>query len=95
MSFIPSVTILNVVASLTDYGTTSFRQLAIVFRCHFVKLPHKDGSELRVGNPLSKSFLGKVRDGVLSTESGHLAEKVLQVSINVKKLLTTVIYESS
>ena len=53
-------------------------KLCLLCSCLFIKLPHKDGKELRVGNPLSKSFLGKVRDGVLATESGHLAEKVVQ-----------------
>ena len=28
-------------------------------------MPHKDGNENRVGNPLSKSFLDKVKDGVM------------------------------
>ena len=31
------------------------------------RLPHKDGNENRVGNPLSKSFLDKVKDGVMIT----------------------------
>ena len=33
--------------------------------CVFTRLPHKDGGENRVGNPLSKSFLDKVKDGVM------------------------------
>merc|ERR1719300_659010 len=33
--------------------------------CIFTRLPHKDGNENRVGNPLSKSFLDKVKDGVM------------------------------
>ena len=28
--------------------------------CKFVKLPHKDGKDNNVGNPLSKDFLDKV-----------------------------------
>ena len=48
--------------------------------CIFHRLPHKDGKELRVGNPLSKSFLEKIKGGVLATESGGLAEKVLKGS---------------
>jgi len=66
------------------YGFSANQKMKVIgnqfsyYRCHFFKLPHKDGKELRVGNPLSKSFFGKVRDGVLSTESGHLAEKVLR-----------------
>ena len=46
--------------------------------CLFVRLPHKDGSEFRVGNPLAKDFLDKVKDGILSTDSGSLAAKVLE-----------------
>jgi hypothetical protein len=30
--------------------------------CHFVKLPHKDGKAFRVGNPLAKDFMEKVRN---------------------------------
>ena len=51
--------------------------------CIFVKLPHKDGKENRVGNPLSKDFLDKVRDGILATQSGQLAEKVLSAAKSV------------
>ena len=54
--------------------------------CIFHKLPHKDGGQLSVGNPLSKSFLDKIRSGILftyteDTEDGsNLAEKVLKIS---------------
>ena len=51
--------------------------------CIFVRLPHKDGKDNRVGNPLSKDFLDKVRDGVLATQSGQLAEKVLTAAKSV------------
>jgi hypothetical protein len=50
----------------------------LINRCRFIRLPHKDGKELRVGNPLSKSFFGKVHEGILTTESGHHAQKVLR-----------------
>jgi len=47
--------------------------------CIFTRLPHKDGKENRVGNPLSKNFLDKVRDGVLAAQWGEgSAEKVLR-----------------
>ena len=39
--------------------------------------------ENNVGNPLSKDFLDKVRDGVLATQSGQLAEKVLTTAKSV------------
>ena len=48
--------------------------------CIFVRLPHKDGKDNRVGNPLAKDFLDKVRDGILATQSGQLAEKVLSAA---------------
>ena len=33
----------------------------------FIKIPHKDGDQLNVGNPLSKSFLSKIEEGVMSS----------------------------
>ena len=45
--------------------------------CTFIHLPHKDGKGNNVGNPMSKDFLDKIRDGILATKSGQLAEKVL------------------
>lgn len=48
--------------------------------CQFTPLPHKDGNDLRVGNPLSKHYLDKVRDGVLSAQTSGLAERVLVVA---------------
>ena len=47
--------------------------------CVFTRLPHKDGKENRVGNPLSKNFLDKVRDGVLAAQWDEgSAERVLR-----------------
>ena len=48
--------------------------------CIFVHLPHKNGKGNNVGNPMSKDFLDKIRDGILATQSGQLAEKVLLAS---------------
>lgn len=46
--------------------------------CWFLKLPHKDGSDRRVGNPLAKDFLNKFSENVLAgTDAG--AEKVLAI----------------
>lgn len=46
----------------------------------FHRLPHKDGKDKRVGNPLAKDFLSAVRQGVLATETGSgLADKVLML----------------
>lgn len=46
--------------------------------CWFFKLPHKDGAEQRVGNPLAKDFLNKFSENVL-TASDQVAEKVLTI----------------
>lgn len=46
--------------------------------CWFLKLPHKDGSNHRVGNPLAKDFLNKFSENVLAgVDAG--AEKVLAI----------------
>ena len=45
---------------------------------YFVKLPHKDGGENNVGNPLAKDFLDKLKDGILATASASgMAGRVL------------------
>ncbi|CAG0885501.1 unnamed protein product [Cyprideis torosa] len=48
--------------------------------CWFYKLPHKNGDELRVGNPIAKDFLPKITQGILGTQAGHDAERVLHIS---------------
>ncbi|CAL1292906.1 unnamed protein product [Larinioides sclopetarius] len=48
--------------------------------CHFYKLPHKDGPQKRVGNPLSKDFLSKVEDGTLKTWGKGQADRALLLS---------------
>lgn len=42
--------------------------------CYFLRLPHKNGATLHVGNPLAKDFLNKFSENVLSgdTESAEL-----------------------
>ncbi|TMW45401.1 hypothetical protein DOY81_009523 [Sarcophaga bullata] len=50
--------------------------------CFFIKLPHKNGKSLRVGNPLSRDFLSKFADNVLSsaeTESST-AKRVIEIA---------------
>ena len=50
--------------------------------CFFIKLPHKNGKSLRVGNPLSRDFLSKFADNVLSsaeTESST-ARRVIEIA---------------
>ena len=46
--------------------------------CWFLKLPHKDGSNHRVGNPLAKDFLNKFSENVLAGADAG-AEKVLAI----------------
>lgn len=46
----------------------------------FFRLPHKDGEDLRVGNPLAKYFLKKIEDGTLQAQSGAKANKALNLS---------------
>ncbi|PIK41139.1 putative DNA polymerase subunit gamma-1-like [Apostichopus japonicus] len=48
--------------------------------CWFYKLPHKDGGNANVGNPLAKDFLTKIEDGTLSSEGGLEAEKILEIN---------------
>ncbi|GFY73037.1 DNA polymerase subunit gamma-1 [Trichonephila inaurata madagascariensis] len=48
--------------------------------CQFYRLPHKDGPQKRVGNPLSKDFLSKIEDGTLKTWSKARADRVLILS---------------
>lgn len=46
--------------------------------CYFLKLPHKDGPSNRVGNPLSKDFITKFSENVLSGD-GVVAERVMEI----------------
>ncbi|KAB7507036.1 DNA polymerase subunit gamma-1, mitochondrial [Armadillidium nasatum] len=43
-------------------------------------LPHKNGEGYRVGNPLSKDFLGKLEDNTLSSAVGEIAQLVLKTT---------------
>ncbi|XP_066999323.2 DNA polymerase subunit gamma-1, mitochondrial [Anabrus simplex] len=60
------------------HGTGLWCNVEIGGCCWFFKLPHKDGVNNRVGNPLAKDFLNKFSENVLaSTNEG--AEKVLDI----------------
>ncbi|KAM7351848.1 DNA polymerase gamma, catalytic subunit tam [Cochliomyia hominivorax] len=50
--------------------------------CFFLKLPHKDGKSLRVGNPLSRDFLNKFSDNVLSSSESesNIAKRVIEIA---------------
>uniref|UniRef100_A0A182QTQ9 DNA polymerase subunit gamma-1 n=1 Tax=Anopheles farauti TaxID=69004 RepID=A0A182QTQ9_9DIPT len=47
--------------------------------CYFLQLPHKDGAGHRVGNPLSKDFLAKFAEHVL-TGDGRAAQRVVEIA---------------
>lgn len=51
-----------------------------MFGCTFYRLPHKDGIEHKVGNPLSKGFMQHLQDGLLGSSSNENANRVLQLS---------------
>ncbi len=59
-------------------GLASGEGLRLTPHCVFHRLPHKDGKNNNVGNPLAKDFMEKIKDGILATESGGLADKVLK-----------------
>ncbi|XP_030833050.1 DNA polymerase subunit gamma-1-like [Strongylocentrotus purpuratus] len=48
--------------------------------CWFYKLPHKDGADSNVGNPLAKDFLNKVEDGTLGSGGGAQANRILEIN---------------
>ncbi|XP_076462346.1 DNA polymerase subunit gamma-1-like [Babylonia areolata] len=48
--------------------------------CLFYRIPHKDGSKKRVGNPLAKDYLLRVEDGTLSAQTGDHANRALTLS---------------
>lgn len=47
--------------------------------CWFFKLPHKNGGQYRVGNPLARDFLIKFSENVLAGDS-ITAERVIQIA---------------
>ncbi|KAH8410199.1 hypothetical protein KR009_008116 [Drosophila setifemur] len=50
--------------------------------CFFLKLPHKNGPSFRVGNPLSRDFLNKFSENVLSSgdPSCQAAARVIEIA---------------
>lgn len=47
------------------------------------KIPHKDGEEVNVGNPLSKSFLARITEGTLTSNPKRSAELALELYSNI------------
>ncbi|XP_017014717.2 DNA polymerase subunit gamma-1, mitochondrial [Drosophila takahashii] len=54
--------------------------------CFFLKLPHKNGPSFRVGNPLSKDFLNKFSENVLS--SGDPACQAAARVIDIARMMS-------
>jgi len=74
--------------------------LDVIPGCEFYKLPHKDGVEKRVGNPLAKDFMAKIEQGVLRSTIGGKAESVLKFGQmcsywknNVKRISSQMVVE--
>lgn len=47
---------------------------------YFIRLPHKNGANFNVGNPLGKDFVSKMEDGTLSSLDNELAKLLLHHS---------------
>lgn len=60
-------------------GTGVWTDEQICDHVWFLKLPHKDGANSRVGNPMAKDFLAKFAENVLSGE-GRAAERVIRIA---------------
>lgn len=50
-----------------------------VKNCGLVKLPHKDGTHLNVGNPLARDFINRFSEDELSG-SGSYAKRIIEIS---------------
>lgn len=59
-------------------GTGIWSDIILEGCCYFLKLPHKDGPANNVGNPLSKDFITKFSENVLSGD-GVVAERVMEI----------------
>ena len=45
----------------------------------FFRIPHKDGIDNRVGNPLSKTFISRFADGTLRANCGESGNRIVEV----------------
>lgn len=50
---------------------------------YFIRLPHKNGANFNVGNPLGKDFITKMEDGTLSSFDNGLANFLLRHSLSL------------
>lgn len=60
-------------------GTGVWCDIELENSCWFFKLPHKNGTQYRVGNPLARDFLIKFSENVLAGDS-VTAERVIQIA---------------
>lgn len=60
-------------------GTGVWCNTEIEESCWFFKLPHKNGTQYRVGNPLARDFLIKFSENVLAGDN-ITAERVIQIA---------------
>lgn len=60
-------------------GTGVWCNIELENSCWFFKLPHKNGTQYRVGNPLARDFLIKFSENVLAGDSAT-AERVIQIA---------------
>ncbi|KAK5644173.1 hypothetical protein RI129_008018 [Pyrocoelia pectoralis] len=65
-------------SSGTYKGSGVWSNIVLENCCWFYKLPHKDGTSHRVGNPLAKDFLNKFSESVLTGNTSS-AEKILAI----------------
>uniref|UniRef100_UPI00358F9F05 DNA polymerase subunit gamma-1-like isoform X1 n=2 Tax=Myxine glutinosa TaxID=7769 RepID=UPI00358F9F05 len=69
--------------SSSNIKNTDFEEQANVAGCWFYRLPHKDGDDKRVGNPLAKDFMSKIEDSTLQAWGGpdnEGAAKALEIN---------------
>lgn len=45
---------------------------------YFIKIPHKNGPNYNVGNPLGRDYINKIEDGTLSSLDNNLADSLLR-----------------
>lgn len=60
-------------------GTGVWCNIELEGSCWFFKLPHKNGTQYRVGNPLARDFLIKFSENVLAGDN-ITAERVIQIA---------------
>lgn len=46
----------------------------------FYRLPHKNGGQYNVGNPLARDFLSRIEDGTLNSVGGYTAKQAIQMN---------------